>query len=114
MKWQNVSCRVRVAVRSDGGQPPYGIYAAPTEEGGRRRWWRDGVGHPSLTRAFHWTLGQGLRMPVATIAVALLLPLTGFVLAPSLGNSFFPPALIGRQNAAHRPVRSAPPPSKVK
>jgi len=68
------------------------LYAKPTPEGRRRRLWRDGIGHPRMTGAFHWLLRQGLRMPVAMATVSLLLPLTGFVLAPALGNSFFPPA----------------------
>ena len=67
-----------------------GIYAKPTAKGLRRRFWRDGAGHPQLTRAFHWLLGQGLRMPVATAAIALLVPLAGFVMAPALGNFVWP------------------------
>jgi multidrug efflux pump subunit AcrB len=69
-----------------------GLFARPSEVGARPRWWRDGVGHEGLTRAYRWTLGQGLRMPIAATAVALFLPLSGFALLPSLGNSFMPPS----------------------
>ncbi|MCH6550994.1 MAG: efflux RND transporter permease subunit, partial [Planctomycetes bacterium] len=69
-----------------------GIFARPTPHGSRRRFLRDGIGHRRLTAAYRWSLTQGLRAPIAAIAVALALPLAGFMLAPSLGNSFFPPA----------------------
>ncbi|MHC5028827.1 MAG: efflux RND transporter permease subunit, partial [Planctomycetota bacterium] len=68
-----------------------GLYARPTVSGSARRWWRDGVGSDRLARAYRWLLGQGMRMPIAAAAVALFLPLSGFALLPSLGNSFMPP-----------------------
>ena len=68
-----------------------GIFGKPSPEGTRRRWWRDGVGHHRLTAAYRWLLATSVRAPVAGIAAALLLPLTGFALVKSLGNEFFPP-----------------------
>lgn len=68
-----------------------GIFAKPSPAGVKSRWWRDGIGHPRLTAAYRWLLTAGVRNPVAGIALALFLPLSGFALARSLGNEFFPP-----------------------
>lgn len=68
-----------------------GIFAKPSLAGVRRRWWRDGIGHRWLSTMYQRLLSTGVRLPLAGIAVALFLPLTGFVLFPSLGNSFMPP-----------------------
>ncbi|MEN1704730.1 MAG: efflux RND transporter permease subunit [Planctomycetota bacterium] len=59
--------------------------------GARRRWWKDGI---SSRRAGAWLGGMLtalFRRPVAAISLAAALPLTGFVLARTLGNQFFPP-----------------------
>ncbi|MCH8165771.1 MAG: efflux RND transporter permease subunit [Planctomycetes bacterium] len=69
-----------------------GIFAKPSSKDSKRRMLTDGLGSDRLTMAYRWILSQGLRMPVAMIAVGLFLPLVGFMLAPSRGNSFFPPA----------------------
>ena len=69
-----------------------GLFADPTPKGARRRWWRDGLGSARLTGAYQWALNKGLRAPGVMIALALFLPLSGFMLLPSMGNSFFPPA----------------------
>lgn len=69
-----------------------GIFAKPSSELSKRRMLTDGLGSDRLTMAYRWMLSQGLRMPVAMIAVGLFLPLVGFMLAPSLGNSFMPSA----------------------
>jgi len=68
-----------------------GIFAKPTPRGARPVWWRDGAGHPVLTNLYRRFLGWGLRFPVAAIALSFFLPVAGFVLARTLGNSFFPP-----------------------
>jgi NodT family efflux transporter outer membrane factor (OMF) lipoprotein len=68
-----------------------GIFARPALTDGERSWWRDGFGSRRLTALYRKTLVAGMRTPLATITLALFLPLVGFVLAPSLGNSFFPP-----------------------
>jgi multidrug efflux pump subunit AcrB len=69
-----------------------GIFAKPTPTGLRRTVLRDGIGHRWLSGAYRWSLTQGLEVPVAMVALALALPLAGFMLVPSMGNSFFPPA----------------------
>jgi len=68
-----------------------GIFSKPKPEGVNSRWWRDGVNFPRLTAAYRKLLLAAVRNPVAAIALALFLPLSGFALAPSLGNEFFPP-----------------------
>ena len=68
-----------------------GIFAKPSPASVKSRWWRDGIGHPRLTTAYRWLLAAAVRNPVSGIALALFLPLSGFALARSLGNEFFPP-----------------------
>jgi multidrug efflux pump subunit AcrB len=69
-----------------------GLFARPTPKGARPSFLRDGFAPRWLSAAYAWLLGQGLRVPVAAVAVGLFLPLAGFALAPALGQSFFPPA----------------------
>ena len=69
-----------------------GIFSRPTPRGARRRFWRDGVGFAPLLRLYRRALGQALHRPVAVVAVALFLPLSGFLLLPSMGQSFMPPS----------------------
>lgn len=69
-----------------------GIFARPTPNGARPSWLRDGIRSRWLSDTYCRLLGAGLRAPVAAIAIGLALPLAGFMLAPALGNSFFPPA----------------------
>ncbi|MEM1185911.1 MAG: efflux RND transporter permease subunit [Planctomycetota bacterium] len=58
---------------------------------GERRWWIDGIGSARLARVVEAAFKNLFKRPVAAIALAAVLPLTGFVLARTLGNQFFPP-----------------------
>jgi len=64
------------------------VRAAP---GLTRRWWRDGLGNDRLGRGTERVFAQLFRAPVAAIAIAALLPGSGFLLSQTLGREFFPP-----------------------
>ena len=68
-----------------------GRFARPTPSGDQRRWWRDGIGSERAERRTTAALRWGLAHPLAAIALTLFLPLSGFVVARTLGNEFFPP-----------------------
>ncbi|MEO1082661.1 MAG: efflux RND transporter permease subunit [Acidobacteriota bacterium] len=61
--------------------------ARPGESG----FWRRGVSSVRLLGATERWMTRAYRRPVAAILAALFLPLSGFVVARSLGNEFFPP-----------------------
>ncbi len=56
-----------------------------------KRWWHTGVRLPMLQRRYRQALEGALRRPLAAIAFALFLPVSGFIAATQLGNQFFPP-----------------------
>lgn len=55
-----------------------------------RVWYREGIEVPAVSAWFKATLTKSLARPVQTVVLATLLPLTGFVLASSLTEQFFP------------------------
>ena len=55
-------------------------------------WWQTGITSSRLTAAFSGLLEFLFRHPLAGLLVGLILPLLGFILAPTLPNQFFPPA----------------------
>ena len=55
-------------------------------------WWQRGVQFPGFNRFAETWLKRAFTRPFATIGLALVLPITGFVLAGTLGLQFFPPA----------------------
>jgi multidrug efflux pump subunit AcrB len=56
----------------------------------RHRWWQAGIELPRISNVFATLLAQSLRNPAGAIALALCLPVTGFLCAGSLTNQFFP------------------------
>ncbi len=54
-------------------------------------WWQTGFSQPGLTRLYRQSLDRALSRPVLTLALALILPVAGFLATPSLGLQFFPP-----------------------
>ena len=54
------------------------------------QWWQAGIDLPAVSRRFATLLTQSLRNPLGAIALALCLPVTGFLCASTLTNSFFP------------------------
>lgn len=53
-------------------------------------WWQAGIDLPEVSSRFAKLLAQSLRNPLGFIALALCLPVTGFLSASTLTNSFFP------------------------
>ncbi len=58
----------------------------------RSAWWRTGFSNSRLTKVYRHTLGYILATPVLGIVLALILPITGFLMASSIPEQFFPPA----------------------
>ena len=54
-------------------------------------YWQQGFSHPVLTRFYRILLGKILRYPRQAILIALVLPLTGFLMAPGLNMQLFSP-----------------------
>ncbi|MEL6330245.1 MAG: efflux RND transporter permease subunit [Planctomycetota bacterium] len=67
-----------------------GLFITPAEPG-RHRWWKDGVSSPQIARVIESAFASLFARPIAALSIAMLLPLSGFVLARGLGNQFFPP-----------------------
>ncbi|MFU8815141.1 MAG: efflux RND transporter permease subunit [Pseudomonadales bacterium] len=54
-------------------------------------WWRDGFSSPALTASYRVGLERLLARPWLALALGCALPLSGFLLAPTLTQQFFPP-----------------------
>ncbi|MEM6755378.1 MAG: efflux RND transporter permease subunit, partial [Cyanobacteria bacterium P01_C01_bin.38] len=57
-----------------------------------RRWWNIGFSHAALTRVYQNCLDFILLQPVLGILLALILPITGFLMAGNIPEQFFPAA----------------------
>ena len=55
-------------------------------------WWKTGFSNSKLTNGYRRTLSYILATPVFGILLALILPATGFLMASSIPEQFFPPA----------------------
>ncbi|MEQ8747572.1 efflux RND transporter permease subunit [Pyruvatibacter sp.] len=55
-----------------------------------KRWWRDGYVNQPLADLYRRSIRFILRVPAVGVAVSLVLPIIGFVMAGSLENQFFP------------------------
>jgi len=55
-------------------------------------WWNSGISNSRITQVYTRTLKYILKKPVLGIILALILPVTGFVMAANLEEQFFPPA----------------------
>lgn len=53
-------------------------------------WWEGGMQSELIGRWFSRSLDWSMRNPIASVALALVLPITGFLSAPTLTNQFFP------------------------
>ncbi|MEM7229057.1 MAG: efflux RND transporter permease subunit [Planctomycetota bacterium] len=56
-----------------------------------QRWWRDGVTSQRAAVLLESMFRRLFSMPAAAIALAMFLPLSGFILSRTLGDEFFPP-----------------------
>lgn len=54
--------------------------------------WNKGLTFPPLARQFERTLRWAFRAPLLGIIIGLVLPVTGFAVAPQLQEQFFPPS----------------------
>lgn len=68
------------------------IFAKPTQARNKPRWWRSGIKNTVLANLYRKSLTRILKIPSIGVAIALTLPISGFVLAGSLSNVFFPSA----------------------
>jgi multidrug efflux pump subunit AcrB len=59
---------------------------------GHETWWSSGIQSKSLARAYRASLGFFFARPVLGMLLALILPISGFVVAGQLEEQFFPPA----------------------
>jgi len=55
-------------------------------------WWQAGVSPPGLTQIYRWTLDRTFARPILGVALALIVPVGGFLMAPNLEQQFFPPS----------------------
>ena len=60
----------------------------PSRDNGR--WWQQGFSNDALSRWYRKTLTTAIERPMIGIGAALIMPLIGFGLAPTLTNQFFP------------------------
>ncbi|MEM1231470.1 MAG: efflux RND transporter permease subunit [Pseudomonadota bacterium] len=63
----------------------------PQAEGPDAPWWQGGFHSAALTARYRASLDLVLRRPWLGIAIGCVLPVIGFVLAPTLTQQFFPP-----------------------
>ncbi len=69
-----------------------GLFLRRNETGERRAWWVDGFCSERLSAIYRRLLAAAVSRPAVTIPLALVLPISGFILAGTLGQQFFPPA----------------------
>ncbi|MFK7885517.1 MAG: efflux RND transporter permease subunit [Gammaproteobacteria bacterium] len=68
------------------------MFLRPRSADGPGRFWRHGVRLEKTGKRYRQALATAVSRPLLTIALCLILPLGGFVLASTLGKEFFPPA----------------------
>jgi len=57
---------------------------------GAQAWWQTGIAVPAIAPLYRDVIAQTIRRPVLGIGLALLLPMLGFLAAPTLNQQFFP------------------------
>jgi len=70
--------------------PVLAAYLLPRGYDTQKVWWKTGADMPRLSGFFKAALDRSFKHPLGAIALALYLPLTGFLSAGSLTNQFFP------------------------
>lgn len=68
------------------------LYIRRCEPGQERHWWSDGASSERLSSRYRAFLRAAVNRPWLTVAACLVLPISGFVLAGTLGQQFFPAA----------------------
>ncbi len=69
-----------------------GIYLRRRQPGKPYHWWDAGLRSRLLGQRYRGLLQAALARPLLTVAACLVLPVSGFLLAGTLGQEFFPPA----------------------
>ncbi len=72
--------------------PLAALFAAPSDNSGGWRWWRDGIASQRLGEGYRRLLLAAVQRPLAALTMALALPVAGFIVATTLPLQFFPPA----------------------
>lgn len=54
-------------------------------------WWQVGYANSDLTQIYRWSLDRILGKPLLGVALTLILPISGFLIAPHLEQQLFPP-----------------------
>ena len=67
------------------------LYGDSDESSHETKWWKSGLSSSFLLSGYRRFLGWCLRYPFPALALAVALPVAGFVSAPFLGSQFFPP-----------------------
>ena len=71
-----------------------GLFSRVRQQQTAKRWpgfWQDGLSSRPFLGLYRRGLSFAFRQPAVALAIALFLPLAGFLAARSLGNEFFPP-----------------------
>lgn len=63
----------------------------PIRDDGKSHWWRQGYSNARMLRWYEASIAAVMKKPAKGIAVSLLLPMGGFLLATTMTSSFFPP-----------------------
>ncbi|MEH6570510.1 MAG: efflux RND transporter permease subunit [Halioglobus sp.] len=70
--------------------PVLAAWLLPQGLNSQSRWWVNGVNSGAMGERLNRSLDWSLRNPIAAIALALALPVTGFIAFPTLTAQFFP------------------------
>lgn len=70
--------------------PVLAAWLLPQGLNAQSRWWVNGVNSGAMGKQLNRSLDWALRNPIAAIALALVLPVTGFIAFPTLTAQFFP------------------------
>ncbi|MEO0365530.1 MAG: efflux RND transporter permease subunit [Pseudomonadota bacterium] len=68
------------------------LFIRRCEPGQVRHWWSDGASSRRLSDRYRNLVRLAVRRPWLTVAASLVLPISGFLLAGTLGQQFFPAA----------------------
>ena len=64
----------------------------PKKQDSTNAWYNEGIALPQLSRAFERSLVMSLKYRKSAIALVMILPITGFLMAKHLDEQFFPPS----------------------
>ncbi|QDV18705.1 Cobalt-zinc-cadmium resistance protein CzcA [Gimesia panareensis] len=68
------------------------LFADPDEDPETGHWWQVGFSHQGLRNAYQRSLDFLFSKPLLGVALGCVLPISGFIVASSLPEQFFPPA----------------------